>query len=62
MVFVALISWIMTVCAGLYLLAIWLIEYDVSAPGGAVTRLPRTVAQRSRGCWPLRAWWCGSAT
>jgi hypothetical protein len=43
MVFVALISWIMTVSAGLYLLAIWLIEYDISAPGGAVTRLPRTV-------------------
>jgi hypothetical protein len=43
MVFVALISWIMTVSAGLYLLAIWLIEYDIGAPGGAVTRLPRTV-------------------
>jgi hypothetical protein len=43
MVFVALISWIVTVSAGLYLLAIWLIEYDISAPGGAVTRLPRTV-------------------
>ena len=43
MVFVALISWILTVSAGLYLLAIWLIEYDIGAPGGAVTRLPRTV-------------------
>lgn len=43
MVVVALISWIMTVCAGLYLLTIWLIEYDISAPGGAVTRLPRTL-------------------
>jgi len=43
MVFVALISWIMTVCAGLYLLAIWLIEYDISAPGGAVSKLPRTL-------------------
>ena len=43
MVFAALISWIMTVSAGLYLLVIWLIEYDISAPGGAVTRLPRTV-------------------
>lgn len=43
MVFLALISWILTVSAGLYLLAIWLIEYDISAPGGAVTRLPRTV-------------------
>jgi hypothetical protein len=43
MVFVALISWIMTVSAGLYLLVIWLIEYDISAPGGAITGLPRTV-------------------
>jgi hypothetical protein len=43
MVLVALISWIMTVCAGLYLLAIWLIEYDISAPGGAVSKLPRTL-------------------
>jgi hypothetical protein len=40
---VALITWTVTVFAGLYLLAIWLIEYDVSAPGGAVSRLPRTV-------------------
>ena len=39
----ALITWIITAFAGLYLLAIWLIEYDVSAPGGAVSRLPRTV-------------------
>jgi hypothetical protein len=40
MVFVALISWIMTVGAGLYLLAIWLIEYDIGGAGGAVSRLP----------------------
>jgi hypothetical protein len=39
----ALITWTVTAFAGLYLLAIWLIEYDVSAPGGAPTRLPRTV-------------------
>jgi hypothetical protein len=43
MALVALITWVMTVCAGLYLLAVWLIEYDISAPGGAVSRLPRTV-------------------
>src|SRR5437588_11821325 len=43
MVFFALFSWFLTVSAGLYLLAIWLIEYDISAPGGAVSRLPRTV-------------------
>lgn len=40
---VALIAWIITAFAGLYLLVIWLIEYDVSAPGGAISRLPRTV-------------------
>ena len=39
----ALITWFVTVFAGLYLLAVWLIEYDVGAPGGAVSRLPRTV-------------------
>src|SRR5260370_29827461 len=39
----ALITWIITAVGGLYLLAIWLIEYDVSAPGGAVSQLPRTV-------------------
>jgi hypothetical protein len=39
----ALITWIITAFGGLYLLVIWLIEYDVSAPGGAVSRLPRTV-------------------
>src|SRR5258708_9398532 len=39
----ALITWIITAFGGVYLLAIWLIEYDVSAPGGAVSRLPRTV-------------------
>ncbi len=40
---VALIAWLITAFAGLYLLVIWLIEYDVSAPGGAISRLPRTV-------------------
>ena len=39
----ALFTWFVTVFAGLYLLAIWLIEYDIGAPGGAVTRLPKTV-------------------
>ena len=43
MTHVALITWIMTVCAGLYLLAIWLIEYNIGALGGAVSRLLRTV-------------------
>jgi hypothetical protein len=39
----ALIAWVITAFGGLYLLTIWLIEYDVSAPGGAISRLPRTV-------------------
>src|SRR5215469_300345 len=39
----ALFTWFVTVFAGLYLLAVWLIEYDIGAPGGAVSRLPRTV-------------------
>jgi hypothetical protein len=39
----ALFTWFVTVFAGLYLLAIWLIEYDIGGPGGAVSRLPRTV-------------------
>ena len=39
----ALSTWLVTAFAGLYLLTIWLIEYDIGAPGGAVTRLPRTV-------------------
>lgn len=43
MAVVAFITWTVTAFAGLYLLAIWLIEYDVSGPGGAVSRLPRTV-------------------
>src|ERR1039457_4277912 len=43
MSFAALIPWLITAFGGLYLLVIWLIEYDVSAPGGAISRLPRTV-------------------
>jgi hypothetical protein len=39
----ALFTWILTAFAGLYLLAIWLIEYDIGAPGGAASKLPRTV-------------------
>lgn len=39
----ALITWLITAFAGLYLLVVWLIEYDVRAPGGAASRLPRTV-------------------
>jgi len=40
---VALFTWFTTVFAGLYLLAVWLIEYDIGTPGGAVSRLPKTV-------------------
>ncbi len=37
---VALITWIITALGGLYLLAIWLIEYDPDFQRAAVTRLP----------------------
>ena len=37
---VALITWIVTALGGLYLLAIWLIEYDPDFQTAAATRLP----------------------
>jgi hypothetical protein len=37
---VALIAWLCTVSIGLYLLAIWLIEYDREFQSAAATRLP----------------------
>lgn len=40
MPFIALIAWIATVLAGLFLLAIWLIEYDPDYQRAAATRLP----------------------
>jgi hypothetical protein len=36
----ALFSWLITVSGGLYLLTIWLIEYDHEFQSGAATRLP----------------------
>jgi hypothetical protein len=39
----ALIAWIITAAGGLYLLSIWLIEYDKDFHAVAATRLPRTV-------------------
>jgi len=36
----ALIAWVITVLAGLFLLAIWLIEYDPDVQRAAATRLP----------------------
>ena len=36
----ALFSWLITVSGGLYLLIIWLIEYDHEFQSGAATRLP----------------------
>ena len=38
MALVALVAWLCTVSLGLYLLAIWLIEYDIGAPGRAGCR------------------------
>jgi hypothetical protein len=40
MTVVALITWLTTAAAGLYLLAIWLIEYDREFQSAAATRLP----------------------
>ena len=37
---VALVAWIVTLLAGLFLLAIWLIEYDPDYQRAAATRLP----------------------
>ena len=37
---IALITWIVTALGGLYLLAIWLIEYDPDFQRAAATRLP----------------------
>ena len=37
---IALITWIVTALGGLYLLAIWLIEYDPDFQRAATTRLP----------------------
>jgi hypothetical protein len=40
MALVALIAWLCTVSIGLYLVAIWLIEYDREFQSAAATRLP----------------------
>jgi hypothetical protein len=40
MALIALIAWLCTVSIGLYLLAIWLIEYDREFQSAAATRLP----------------------
>ena len=37
---IALIAWLTTAGAGLYLLAVWLIEYDRDFQRAAATRLP----------------------
>jgi hypothetical protein len=39
----ALISWLVTALSGLYLLAVWLIENDVTHRGATATRLPAPV-------------------
>jgi hypothetical protein len=37
---VALFTWVLAACGGLYLLAVWLIEYDREFQGSASSRLP----------------------
>jgi hypothetical protein len=39
----ALISWLVTAFFGVYLLAVWLIEYDVTGEGAPASRLPTPV-------------------
>jgi hypothetical protein len=43
MAFAVLITWFAAVLAGLYMLAVWLIENDVTGSGVAASRLPVTV-------------------
>jgi hypothetical protein len=43
MAYVALITWFATILAGLYMLAVWLIERDVTDSGAADSRLPAPV-------------------
>jgi hypothetical protein len=43
MALIALVAWLSTVSIGLYLLAIWLIEYDREFQSAAATRLPVAV-------------------
>ncbi len=38
--FIALITWFVTALGGLYMLAVWLIENDVTDQGAAASRLP----------------------
>ena len=40
---VAVITWFVTICFGLLLLGIWLVEYDRDAPSGGASRLPLPV-------------------
>jgi hypothetical protein len=43
MAYIALITWFGTILAGLYMLAVWLIENDVTPHGSAPSRLPPVV-------------------
>lgn len=54
----ALLTWIVTASLGLYLLAIWLIEYDKDFQADAATRLPPPVlaAHVALGGGGLIAW------
>ena len=45
----ALFSWLITASGGLYLLTIWLIEYDHEFQAGAATRLPVPVISAITG-------------
>jgi hypothetical protein len=47
----ALISWLVTAFFGLYLLAVWLIEYDVTGEGAPPAGCPRR-SSRGMSCSP----------
>ena len=49
----ALISWFITAFVGLYLLAVWLIENDVSQQGAARSRLPGPVIRQAGPSVPV---------
>ena len=41
--FAALVTWCGTVLLGLYMVTVWLIEYDPARRGGTASRLPSVV-------------------
>ena len=61
---VALLTWVIAALGGLYLLAVWLIEYDPQFQTAAATRLPVpvVVAHVLLAVTGLLIWGCTSST